>query len=233
MKYAILLECDPQNTLGGSCIRDVKNMAEHLISRCNLNKSNIHILTTNSSFQKVSLDKGYPTYSSNQFINVITNVKKMCTEYDTIIILISGHGYQIHDSNGDEQDGLDEMISVGSRNIIDDEIYLNIRDIKSKVIMLSDTCHSGTMFDLPKKHQSKNEKFGNLISISACSDAQLSMCDIGEKTGFGGSLTTSVLEDGVLELLINDINDNNVLAAFNKLISRLLLLNQTAVLSTN
>ena len=227
MKYAILLECDPNNTLGGSCIRDVKNMSEHLISRCNFKQTDIHILTTNQSFQKSNSEK-YQIHPANQFTDIVNSIKKKTCEHDTIIILISGHGYQTQDTNRDENDGLDEMISIGSRNIIDDEIYILINDIKCKVIMLSDTCHSGSMFDLPN-NDFRQKKIGNLISISACSDSQLSMCDIGEKTGFGGSLTTSVLEDGILEVLIN----GDIFVAFNKIRDRLHLLNQNAILSSN
>ena len=227
MKYAILLECDPYNTLGGSCIRDIKNMSEHLINRCDLQQSNIHIFTTNSTFQKTMSEK-YLTYPANQFVNIVGNIKKGICEKDTLILLISGHGYQTSDTNRDEKDGLDEMISVGSRNIVDDEIYSLIKDIQCNTVMLSDTCHSGTMFDLPNNDFTK-KKLGNLVAISACSDSQLSMCDIGEETGFGGSLTTSVLEEGVLEMLVNQ----DIFTAFNKIKKRLCLLNQTAILSSN
>jgi hypothetical protein len=229
MKYAILLECDPGNTLGGSCIRDVRNMAEHLVNRCMFDSHNIHVLTTNSPFQKAMSEK-YSGYPAKEFFNVIKNVKNISNENDTIVFLISGHGYQTADRNGDETDGLDEMISIGFRNIIDDDIYVSIKDMKSKMILLSDTCHSGTMFDLPHVvNNLPNTKLGNMISISACADAQLSMCDIGEKTGFGGSLTTSVLEDSVLEMLVS----GNTIDAFNLILARLRLLNQTAILSTN
>lgn len=74
MQYAILLECDPGNTLGGSCIRDVKNMAENLVSRCSFNPQNIHILTTNSTFQK-SMSNKYSSYPANSLFNVIDNIK--------------------------------------------------------------------------------------------------------------------------------------------------------------
>lgn len=224
MRYAILLECDPGNTLGGSCIRDVKNMSENLIMRCNFDQHNIHILTSNTYTQKYNCH----TYHSDQFFNVISNIKNTSTENDVIIVLISGHGYQTPDRNGDENDGMDEMISIGSRSITDDEIYLAIKDIKSKLILLSDTCHSGTMFDLQKIYDGRSN-LGNMISISACNDSQLSMCDVGEKTGFGGSLTTSILEDNVLEMLMN----GDTISAFNCVTARLRLLNQNAVLSSN
>lgn len=230
MKYAILLECDPYNTLGGSCIRDVKNMADNLVKRCHFNTQNIHIATTNTSLLSQTYPI-YPTHSSNEIFKIISNIKDVSTKDDIIVLLISGHGYQTQDTNHDEIDGLDEMISIGSKNIIDDELFGLIKNIKSRVVMLSDTCHSGTLFDLPKTitNPTPLTNFGNLISISACTDGQLSMCDIGEKTGFGGSLTCSVLEDDTLEMLI----DGDIIGAFKKISTRLKLLNQNTILSSN
>jgi hypothetical protein len=60
--------------------------------------------------------------------------------------MISGHGYQKRD-DGDEKDGLDEYISY----ITDDELYnllIKIKDKCKRIVCLTDTCHSGAMFDL-------------------------------------------------------------------------------------
>jgi hypothetical protein len=56
------------------------------------------------------------------------------------------------------------------------------------------------------------------------------MCDIGETTGFGGSLTTAVLDiPGVLDQLLIW----QILPAFDLIESRLKMLGQTAVLSSS
>ena len=37
--------------------------------------------------------------------------------------MITGHGYQVKDLNGDEKDGLDECIYYNKKLILDDDIY--------------------------------------------------------------------------------------------------------------
>lgn len=234
---AILIECDPGTTLGGSCFRDVHNMANHLIVNKVMNASNIHLFTT--STPKIKID-GVNYYETIKLLNTL-----FTDEYDLVIILISGHGYSVSDTNNDEMDGRDEAINIGY-TISDDIIYEKfIRGINyKKMIAFSDTCHSGTMFDLP--YQLTNDKyvkitkradeFNNLaISLSACNDNQLSMCDVGENTGFGGSLTTALLNiNNCLTNIIKSvlIQDKSLLVdEFNKVQNQLRLLNQTTVLS--
>lgn len=77
---------------------------------------------------------------------------------DRVLIYFSGHGAQIPDENGDEQDGLDEVLTmhdlrVASRGgkrtlegvLVDDEFAQILSRIRSrKVLVLADACHSGT-----------------------------------------------------------------------------------------
>lgn len=82
---------------------------------------------------------------------------------DVVVIHYSGHGQQIVDNNGDEIDGLDEaMIPIdaqaiykkgvyeGENHIRDDELgnwLLKIRNkvgAKGSVLLIMDSCHSGT-----------------------------------------------------------------------------------------
>jgi len=70
---------------------------------------------------------------------------------DTVLLYFSGHGSTVPDKNGDEEDGLDEvlcpydMIPNGGHNIIiDDELGLWLRRLNGRrVIVISDSCHSG------------------------------------------------------------------------------------------
>ena len=158
---------------------------------------------------------------------------------ELIIILLSGHGYSVRDNDGDEIDGRDEAINVGYQ-ILDDLIYTNIvKKLNCKAILLADTCHSGTMFDLPYIYDGnktitgtkRKDIFNNMIlSLSACGDNQLSMCDIGDKTGFGGSLTTSLLNiDNIMDRLL----EFNIDKEFYSLIqNRLKMLNQKLILGS-
>lgn len=242
--YAILLECDPGTTLGGSCTRDILNMDLHIQSKLGGDKNNIFMFVSdiNRTIQKKSLKNSSNIQSSSVFLNKLEELSQQLTPNDTMIVLISGHGYGVFDSNGDEVDRQDEMINIVSRSIIDDELYQKISKYKCRLLLFSDTCHSGTMFDLKYVYDGDKKIFinqkdnndiktnvGNFVSYSACSDSQLSMCDIGEETGFGGSLTTAILEKDVL----NKIYNYEYVVAHNTIKNKLNLLNQKTVLSTN
>lgn len=243
--FALLVECDPGTTLGGSCYRDVKNMAEHLVNRCNFKSENIYILTTSPQENTDKFNYGnsrslLPTLSgnSNNIFDYATEIINKNPSF--FVLLLSGHGFEVPNTNGDKMDGYDDAVNVG-KMILDDDLYSNIvLKLKCPAMMLSDTCHSGTMFDLPyiwngsqftiytKRNDTINYK---MFSLSACSDSQCSMCDVGETTGFGGSLTTAVLnEPNVLEDLINHAN---IMDGYNKIQNQLQMLGQTVVLSTS
>ncbi|WP_316862342.1 caspase family protein [uncultured Cohaesibacter sp.] len=75
---------------------------------------------------------------------------------DRVVIYYSGHGGQVTDRNGDEQDGKDEFISTadvgkgGKRTVdqlvIDDELGAALGKLANReVIFISDSCHSGTV----------------------------------------------------------------------------------------
>ncbi|PWC40968.1 caspase family protein [Azospirillum sp. TSO35-2] len=75
---------------------------------------------------------------------------------DEVFFYFSGHGHQQPDTNGDEEDGLDETLVAadaepdgkgGVRNmIIDDEMEVLLDALKDrKVTVVIDSCHSGTI----------------------------------------------------------------------------------------
>lgn len=66
---------------------------------------------------------------------------------DMLLITYSGHGGQVPDKDGDEEDGKDETWCLYNGELIDDELF-NIWLKFSKgvrVWFISDSCHSGTM----------------------------------------------------------------------------------------
>jgi hypothetical protein len=106
-----------------------------------------------------------------------------------------GHGNQIRDLNGDEEDGMDEYWALygGGRMLDDDISYLfNTISPKNKLILWSDSCSSGTMIDI--KLNSKN-----WITYTSCKDCQDSYTtfDGGVATiwGFAPLLTKNYMPD--------------------------------------
>ncbi|MEV6491533.1 caspase family protein [Actinoplanes sp. NPDC051633] len=70
---------------------------------------------------------------------------------DTVVITYSGHGTWVRDDNGDEPDGRDEALVpydiAANGPLLDDELYDILCDRARGVrpIMISDSCHSGTV----------------------------------------------------------------------------------------
>jgi hypothetical protein len=70
---------------------------------------------------------------------------------DTVLIQYSGHGSFVPDSNGDESDGTDECLcpyDVGAKGPVTDDDLFEIFSAKVagvRLVMISDSCHSGTV----------------------------------------------------------------------------------------
>ncbi|MBS0449024.1 MAG: caspase family protein [Proteobacteria bacterium] len=70
---------------------------------------------------------------------------------DLFFVSYSGHGGQVPDVNGDEADGRDETWCLYDGQLIDDELYLELSRYAAgvRVLVLSDSCHSGTVTRAP------------------------------------------------------------------------------------
>ena len=66
---------------------------------------------------------------------------------DILLVTYSGHGGQVPDRNGEEEDDVDETWCCYDRQIVDDELYTLWGQFRPgvRIFMLSDSCHSGTV----------------------------------------------------------------------------------------
>jgi hypothetical protein len=66
---------------------------------------------------------------------------------DTMLLSYSGHGGQLPDLDGEEDDGMDETWCLFDGEFVDDEIYdaLGAFAPGVRILVLSDSCHSGTV----------------------------------------------------------------------------------------
>ena len=66
---------------------------------------------------------------------------------DIFLLTYSGHGGQVPDTNGDEQDRMDETWVLYDRQVVDDELYALWAKFKPgvRIAIFSDSCHSGTV----------------------------------------------------------------------------------------
>lgn len=94
--------------------------------------------------------------TKNNIRNALRWLVQGCQSGDSLIFHYSGHGSQQLDFVGDEVDGYDETLwpvdHQSEGTILDDEINATIvRPLPrgAKLHAIIDTCHSGTILDLP------------------------------------------------------------------------------------
>ena len=66
---------------------------------------------------------------------------------DILLLTYSGHGGQVPDTNGDEDDHMDETWVLYNRQVVDDELYAFWAKCAPgvRIALFSDSCHSGTV----------------------------------------------------------------------------------------
>ena len=143
----------------GGCINDVIMMKEVLINHYNYKEENILLLSddTENKPTRENILYGWEWLLSNTKVEDFKkNYEKMREgERGNYVFHYSGHGSQVKDTSGDEEDGEDETICPidfkKEGMIIDDDIRekLAIRvPENSQLISIIDACHSESSFDL-------------------------------------------------------------------------------------
>ena len=178
---------------------------------------NIKIAYVNSIepdvFVQSTVNRASQTLSKNiskeEKIKELKNIAKESVNLDEVWIHFSGHGSYVKDDNNDETDGNDEMILPmdfkTSGNITDDELRLQLNNMKCMVYITMDCCHSGTNVNLPYQlidnketeiTTKNNALLANVIKISGCQDAQTSMESYQQDTQeFRGALTNAFIQN--------------------------------------
>jgi uncharacterized caspase-like protein len=140
IKRALLVGINKYKSVPGlqGSVNDIETMREILISRWGFMPGNITVLTDE-------------TATHDKILGALTDLVQVSGPEDTIYFHYSGHGSQVQDLNGDEDDGLDETLvpqdgrSGEVRDIVDDEldeIFSKLRT--THVLVVLDSCHSGT-----------------------------------------------------------------------------------------
>ena len=191
------INCDPKLQLQG-CIKDVNNLATLLQQKTNM--TSVTVIT----------DESNPNQTTKQgIIHSITRFADYCnsTSIDLAWIHYSGHGSRRFDTNKDELDGKDECIVPWDFQqagfLVDDEINELLRLFKRptmRIVCVFDSCHSGTVCDVPFSWNIKNKKCtrenknnfsiqqSKVIAISGCLDNQVSYDTLN-----GGIMTTNLV----------------------------------------
>jgi hypothetical protein len=208
-KVAVLVEGDPGNNLGGACARDVVNMAKLLVDRLGFKPTCIIALFSNGIPAKArEMGLACSLGSRDALLHAIRLTVAGCRSADGTSLVwfhYSGHGFE-QGGSVNESDGVDEAISPGEGLVRDDELYDELvarLPSSTTLIATMDCCHSGTALDLPylwtasgwkRDSRRKENPECRAVSLSACTDAQMASQDVGERVGFGGSLTVALCE---------------------------------------
>ncbi len=66
---------------------------------------------------------------------------------DLFVVTYAGHGGQMPDANGDEQDHRDETWVLYDRQVLDDELFARWTKFAAgvRIVVVSDSCHSGSV----------------------------------------------------------------------------------------
>jgi len=242
--FAIIIDGDLENTLGGACSRDVWNISNKFINDIQPTANDVYLFFHNLSSDKYAskLSRiGARNISESNLHNIkkcfddVVNQVNSEQEQSVVFFHYSGHGYQVPDIEGDEVDGFDDIFLGHSMK--DDFIWDNLivkLPRRSHFFALIDACHSGSGVDMPylwKNNTWNLHKKKNILadcsgySLSACSDTECASQDIGETTGFGGSLTAGICDLGNFANIIF-----NPFSVYDGLVTRLKKLNQTVEL---
>lgn len=94
---------------------------------------------------------------------------------NTLSIFYTGHGASVPDSSGDEEDGFDEAMVFDKGYVLDDDLLKNLLSYAKngkRILLLTDCCHSGSIWDIQSGSYMKLKLPPNIVSISAAKDSQ-------------------------------------------------------------
>lgn len=131
------------------CVRDVTFVHHLLTTKFGFRSADFVVLTDEATGIS-GVRRGAPTRRT-----ILDSLRWLVADTrpgDSLWFSFSGHGSQVRDVSGDEDDGYDETILPvdyrKSGHIIDDELYDIVRRIcrGARLTVLLDACHSGTCF---------------------------------------------------------------------------------------
>ncbi|KAJ7258390.1 caspase domain-containing protein [Mycena haematopus] len=171
------------------CINDAKHVFSFLVRHAGYKPENIVMLTDDSPHAR-----SQPTRTN--MIDAMRWLVQGAKPHDALFFHYSGHGGQTRDKDGDEVDGYDEVIYPldyqRNGHIVDDEMHdIMVHPLPTgcRLTAIFDSCHSGTVLDLPyvydhhgrlkgrqvtEQWRTRKASNADVISLSGCKDGQTS-----------------------------------------------------------
>lgn len=127
---------DPKHYSGwdgqlSACLNDARELAFIANS---MNYESVELITNENATREVIIER-------------ITKESQILQKGDTLLITYAGHGGQIPDLDGDEEDGKDETWCLFNGQLIDDELHKlwTLFEDGVRIWIITDSCHSGTL----------------------------------------------------------------------------------------
>ncbi|KAF7348728.1 hypothetical protein MVEN_01391800 [Mycena venus] len=171
------------------CINDAKHVFSFLVRRAGYKAEDIVVLTEDSPHARAQ-----PTRQN--ILDAMAWLVRDAHPHDALFFHYSGHGGQTPDLDGDEVDGYDEVIYPldykRAGHIVDDEMHdIMVKPLPPgcRLTAIFDSCHSGTVLDLPyiydhhgrlkgrhvsDRARARKASPADVISLSGCKDGQTS-----------------------------------------------------------
>ncbi|XXG93827.1 Ca(2+)-dependent cysteine protease [Hypoxylon texense] len=137
------------------CINDTKNVSSFLMERYSYKREDMIILTDDQRDPIM-----IPTKAN--ILRAMEWLVAGAQPNDALFLHYSGHGGQTKDLDGDEEDGYDEVIYPldyeTAGHIVDDQLHqVLVNPLKggTRLTAIFDSCHSGSVLDLPYLYSTK------------------------------------------------------------------------------
>jgi len=130
-------------------------------------------------------------YSNRGSTNILADLhwmKNCSTAQSICLFYYSGHGTQIPDDNGDEQDGMDEALYCSDGNCIrDDLLNSTLNTFNGVVVVILECCNAGGM---PGFWTGTKDDNGLIGELSANNRIVIAACGENEDSHTGGGFTS-------------------------------------------
>lgn len=119
------------------------------LAACEFDARDMTALAKAQGFEPTTLITAKGTRAN--VLGALRKAAKALKAGDLFFLSFSGHGGQIDDTSGDEDDKLDETWCLYDGQLIDDELYYELSRFAEgvRILVLSDSCHSGTVTRAP------------------------------------------------------------------------------------
>lgn len=148
MKRAILIGVNKYKEISGltGCVNDVMDMYHTIKSQFNFSDKEIQIITDSRAT------------TMNILGSIASTLNQLQCDKDYFFFYFAGHGSQVFDESGDEEDFMDEILCPYDMSwdkqiyITDDQLFHDMDKSPAIIEAVFDCCHSGTQARDAVKH---------------------------------------------------------------------------------